>query len=96
MPESITRDWLLANGFVGDPILGLVRELSRGPGDTILFVSVGRTTFNAPGVMVWVGGFGVVANAVTCEDVLALIRLLEGARIDHPYEAESVEYQDDA
>jgi hypothetical protein len=91
MPQEtggqITREWLEANGFKAEKPIGWCRDLAEGPGDTKVTLCVGRYLTNTPGVWFLVADFGVLTNAGTTDDILALVRLFEGASIDHPYEA---------
>lgn len=83
----LTPAWCEANGFSRDQFFGYVRELSEGPGDTTLLIAVGNYPTNALCCSVVVGGYGIVANVKGTADILTLIRLLDGAHLDHPYEA---------
>ncbi len=86
--NMITIEWLEQNGFSRDRFFGFIRELSTGPEEITLCIAVGTYPFNVPCVSLVVGGFGIVTKAGTPEDVLTLIRLMDGAPLDHPYSAE--------
>jgi hypothetical protein len=92
----VTVEWLEANGFRRDPVFGYVRDLGEGPGDTTLSLTVGTYPFNERCAALTVGGYGIETNADgSVEDMEALIRLFDGAGIDHPNEAWIDELDDD-
>ncbi len=81
-------EWLEANGFKRSPLLGYVRHLSDGPEDTRLDIAFGTYPLNELCVSIIIAGFGIVTSAENTDDILALVRMLEGSPIDHPYVAE--------
>ena len=85
MGTELTREWVEANGFKGPEIGMFHRKLSEGPDDSEVSLMIGTTPWNGFGVMLYMGGYGVLTNATTQEDVKELIRLLDGGRMDHPY-----------
>lgn len=61
------------------------KTLSQGPEDSVVRITIGNTPWNGQGVMLYIGEYGVLTNADSQEDVMTLIRLLNGGRMDHPY-----------
>jgi hypothetical protein len=85
--QPVTTEWLESIGFKREPIVGFVRHLSDGPGRTRLRLLIGLFPFNSPAVTLYVGDFGVGTHALTRDEIAMLVRLFDGAPIDHPYEA---------
>jgi len=85
--SDITPEWLESKGFEKRELGYYVRHLTEGPADTKVFLAVGNFPFNCFRVTLFVGGIGVASCAAYQLEVQQLIRLFEGGRVDHPYEA---------
>lgn len=80
----ITQECLESLGFKRDKLLGYSLKLSEGPDDTELSLSFGTYPHNEFCFCLAVGGFGVVVDIGSKEDLEALIRMTKDAPIDHP------------
>lgn len=76
MSEPITLEWLEEQGFRPDPIMGRIRDLGR------MSITVGNFPCNAPCTAILCSGVVLVPNVRSREDILTLIRLLDGAVVD--------------
>lgn len=86
--ENITLEWLESIGFKLEPNFGAVKDIAEGPEETSLAICVGNHPWNSPAVTILIAGFGIVLPLLSRDDLTTLLRLLEGAQIDHPYAME--------